>query len=251
VAYGSSPVLTIDSPVLRDSVVQKITRSAELAKERGEPDYYTSGGAISFDAAVAREVRRMFGHQHNQWMHQLSQLDVDALVAADRLRDFTHDFVPGTGWIRKDPSASPTAEQVNAWSFFGMGHDSTNQWVCVKARCARMGVGDTCLRCDGHGERWEPEEMKAKAEEWSPIEPPAGDGWQLWETTSEGSPISPVFGSPQELADWCADNATVFGSEKTSRDNWLKMFETESGVEVGSFFVMQGSYCGTIANQPS
>lgn len=31
-------------------------------------------------------------------------------------------------------------------------------------------------------------------------EPPEGEGWQVWETVSEGSPISPVFATAEELA---------------------------------------------------
>jgi len=30
---------------------------------------------------------------------------------------------------------------------------------------------------------------------------PVGDGWQLWQTVSDG-PISPVFATPEELIDW-------------------------------------------------
>lgn len=37
-------------------------------------------------------------------------------------------------------------------------------------------------------------------------EPPVGDGWQLWETTSEGSPVTPVFATAEELARWCDDH---------------------------------------------
>jgi len=33
-----------------------------------------------------------------------------------------------------------------------------------------------------------------------PIEPPDGPGWQVWETVSEGSAVSPVFASAEELA---------------------------------------------------
>ena len=55
-------------------------------------------------------------------------------------------------------------------------------------------------------------------------EPPKGEGYQLWETTSEGSPISPVFASAEELADWCADNATTFADNKATKEQWLKMF---------------------------
>lgn len=55
-------------------------------------------------------------------------------------------------------------------------------------------------------------------------EPPTGEGFQLWETTTEGSPQSPVFASVEELADWCEGNATTFASCKVSREQWLKMF---------------------------
>ena len=58
----------------------------------------------------------------------------------------------------------------------------------------------------------------------NPLGPPAGDGWQMWETTSEGSPISPVFDTPETLARWLADNeASSFGSETATYDQWLSM----------------------------
>ena len=58
------------------------------------------------------------------------------------------------------------------------------------------------------------------------FDPPSGDGYQLWETTSEGSPISPVFETLEELAKWCEDGATIFGSEKLSYDEWLTAFRS-------------------------
>ncbi len=57
-------------------------------------------------------------------------------------------------------------------------------------------------------------------------DPPKGIGYQLWETTSEGSPISPVFHTKEALAKYCEDNCTIFGSEKLSYDNWLIVFKT-------------------------
>ena len=48
-----------------------------------------------------------------------------------------------------------------------------------------------------HGPSWE-------------IKPPAGDGWQLWETVSEGSPISPVFTTPEELARWMVSGRSAW-----------------------------------------
>ena len=52
--------------------------------------------------------------------------------------------------------------------------------------------------------------------------PPKGDGYQLWENTSEGSPLSPVFETPEELAEWLeANEASSFGSMTCSYDQWL------------------------------
>ena len=56
--------------------------------------------------------------------------------------------------------------------------------------------------------------------------PPKGDGWQMWETTSEGSPISPVCESPEALAKWLAgNNAPAFGRQTATYEQWLKMIQ--------------------------
>lgn len=54
-------------------------------------------------------------------------------------------------------------------------------------------------------------------------EVPKGEGYQLWETTTEGSPISPVFETLEELCEWCEENATVFADYKVSKEKWMKM----------------------------
>lgn len=43
-------------------------------------------------------------------------------------------------------------------------------------------------------------EESEEYESWQPTEPPAGEGYQLWETVSEGSPISPVFATKDLFA---------------------------------------------------
>lgn len=55
------------------------------------------------------------------------------------------------------------------------------------------------------------------------VGPPTGDGYQLWETTSEGSPISPVFVTLNELCEWCEHNATTFGPFKATAEEWKSM----------------------------
>lgn len=57
-------------------------------------------------------------------------------------------------------------------------------------------------------------------------DPPKGVGYQLWETTSEGSPISPVFKTIEELAKYCETECTIFGSDKLSYESWLIKFKT-------------------------
>lgn len=221
VSYGSQPLLK-ESPDLRAAVTRKILRSDELVKQgHDRENYYTRGGRIPLESAVDIEVSRMFEIYRNQRSHQLSQLDVDALVEAGRLHDFTHDFVQGEGWIPKVPAVHPTAEQVNAWSMSGIGHDSCNQWVCVKARCQREGVPETCGVCKGSGEKWTSRFAKRQSEAWQPVDPPSGDCYQIWETVSEGSPISPVFATPEELARHM--ETTRWGADEgTSYERWMK-----------------------------
>lgn len=55
------------------------------------------------------------------------------------------------------------------------------------------------------------------------VNPPYGEGYQLWENTTEGSPISPVFKSAKEFSEWCENNATAFADIKISKEEWLKL----------------------------
>jgi len=54
------------------------------------------------------------------------------------------------------------------------------------------------------------------------LDPPVGEGWQRWETTTEGSPSSPVVATAVELASWAAEAATSFGDVHLSRAHWLR-----------------------------
>lgn len=160
-----------------------------------------------------------------RWSHAITQDEVQALVDHSRLRDFTHDFIPGNGWQPKDPPVIPTAAEVNeqarlrgAWV-----HDSINCWICVETRAKRLGVWGECSVCDGHGEIWHSEEIRKAAEKWEGYGPPTGDAWQLWETTSEGSPMSPPCQTPEALARWLTDNgASTFGSSTADYVTWLR-----------------------------
>lgn len=60
--------------------------------------------------------------------------------------------------------------------------------------------------------------------------------YQMYETTSEGTPISPVFATPEELARWLADTgASTFADDTADYDTWLKMIERGNSVASAAF----------------
>ena len=99
------------------------------------------------------------------------------------------------------------------------------QWPLTEEYCRRNGFEAYCHHCHGEGTVWQTPKIKDLSENYQGIEPPTGDGYQLWETTSEGSPVSPVFATFDELCEWCADNATTFASFKATKEEWAKMLD--------------------------
>lgn len=55
--------------------------------------------------------------------------------------------------------------------------------------------------------------------------------WQMYETCSEGTPISPAFATPEELAWWLADSgASAFGNMTASYSAWLATLRSGSAI---------------------
>lgn len=185
------------------------------------PEFYGSN-----ESSIHREAVRICDIWNRSWSHHLNEQDVAALVKANRLNDFTHDWIPSTGkrnsgWQRKPGNPVPTPRQVNDWSLFGLGHDSINCWVVMKAELKRLKQPSACAYCKGHGHTWPSDRVKRQCSAWRRKEPPKGDGYQVWETVSEGSPISPVFATPQELANHMS--TTRWGADQgSSPETWLK-----------------------------
>jgi len=109
------------------------------------------------------------------------------------------------------------------------GHDSMDTWNATKKIIKVAGFDPKkwgiCKTCNG--ESIDPK-FKQKYNEWKEYEPPKGKGYQLWEDCSEGSPVSPVFKSLDELCAWAENNATTFGREKTTKENWKKMLISDN-----------------------
>lgn len=83
---------------------------------------------------------------------------------------------------------------------------------------------------------------------YAETDPPSGDGWQLWETVSEGSPISPVFAEREGLIDWLCSSAYNFGvstpmqreqAERFVESGWAPSFiaSAATGLVPGEQFV--------------
>lgn len=122
-----------------------------------------------------------------QWCHELDVFDVDALWEAGRLRDF---------------DIKPSTIQVNEWSYRGFGHDAINRWIVIGNRCKLWSIEKSCSVCGGDGDKWLNKDYQHLHDTWTAIEPPTGDGWQLWEDVSEGSPISPVFKTEMDFEEY-------------------------------------------------
>jgi hypothetical protein len=69
-----------------------------------------------------------------------------------------------------------------------------------------------------NGERPDPKD-------YMPAWPPElATHFMMYETTSEGSPISPAFATPEELARWIVDNkASAFADQTASYEGWLRI----------------------------
>ena len=93
-------------------------------------------------------------------------------------------------------------------------------FVLPKVDCALCG-GDGKAKADGGTSKayWGPQDKSGSESEfcsccegdgftWPQINVPRGDWWQVWETVSEGSPVTPAFATPQELAEWMATESS-------------------------------------------
>ena len=124
VKYGVGP-LTVDHPSIQAFAKRNVDRS---------PEFYGAG-----NSAIQSEARRLHAIWSVSWGHNLNQDDVDALVTAGRLFDFTRTARTdeqrlivekkvadgGNSWLPESNGYKPRAEEINAWSMqpgcFGHG----------------------------------------------------------------------------------------------------------------------------------
>lgn len=105
-----------------------------------------------------------------------------------------------------------------------MGHDAIDAYSATKKVIAAAGLDPEtwgiCPVCEGSAE--DPASKKA-ADAWEETPPPAGEGWQVWETVSEGSPITPVFKTADELIDFMCS-----APKDAKRAGWAQGYSREA-----------------------
>lgn len=132
------------------------------------------------------------------------------LLAGDAslMRKPLHPYFGSTRLERVGPKlhevmAGLTGQDPGPFGFLGSAYRAVPKLI------AAAGLPETwgrCEACGGEGYAPGQEEAIRQRDEWQQREPPTGEGWQLWETVSEGSPITPVFATPEELARWLVRN---------------------------------------------
>lgn len=195
----------------------KVVAFARRHVEQSPEFYMKQQNITDKNVAIFVEAKRLSDMWDKRWCHHLEQEDVDILWE--------------DGCLSRAFTEKPTAKQVNEWSLTGFGHDSCNQWIVAKAKCMRSGDPIQCLYCHGDGSLWEKDangkSYQVYADEWVAEQPPLGPGFQLWENCSEGSPVSPVFETLDDLCAWCEGNAYTFAYNTTTKENWKAMLEKD------------------------
>ena len=104
------------------------------------------------------------------------------------------------------------------WAETWKGYLFDYDLVCFLCEEKKVNLkGKDCPLCDGEGKlapRFEP------PKEWDDKK----NGYQIWEDVSEGSPVSPVFKNPEDLAKWMVKNDDSI-TKGTSYEVWLKMIK--------------------------
>ena len=196
--------------------------------------FYDAHLGSTGDETARREAARLCGIWNGMWQHHLSQDDVDALLAADHLEELTHRYCYDTrSWVPLD-RPKPTQREVNLWTLnLGKGYPlSVPGYDIQKAEAARRGVTLECAACDGRGETFRDDEHRRAFDEWEPVEPPTGEAWQMWETVSEGSPITPPCATPEALARLLAHEDKV-RDDGTGYAGWLAFIVGEGWSPTG------------------
>jgi len=144
------------------------------------------------------------------WVEELKRADIQ-ILATEWPRYYNNLPIESDGL--------PSLDQFRLWA------KNSGEWIIymdiiIRLRAKAGGYYGYCEYCAGNGKIWHSPEFEKAAAAWVGYDPPTGPGYQLWETTSEGSPISPVFETLEELCAWAAINETIFADLTLTAERW-------------------------------
>lgn len=178
---------------------------------------------MDHDDEWIRNPYRTGQYNPKQKVHNMTQDEVDHIMSTygnDRRKKIMDDIVK---------PQFPDAEAItpDIFSYIALVNPlfpANLEWELIKYHSKKEGWDSSCPHCNGEGTVYINDEIKRMHDEFDGVEPPAGEGYQMWETTTEGSPVSPVFKTPEELAEYC-ERAGVswFGHRTASKDDWLRV----------------------------
>lgn len=79
-------------------------------------------------------------------------------------------------------------------------------------------------------EFWEWDVQPPSREYYRPWSDDEATWFQLWETVSEGTPVSPPFSTKEELADYLADNGDFWDQKRCIEPDWDRLWGGTPGV---------------------
>lgn len=205
---------TPDDPEIRADIQPKMART---------PEYYGVG-----ELAYRREAERMCGFYNEAWYARITDEEAQAIVAADGLPlEWTHVWKETDNterpwrWVPAPREDWPevTGRSISAFNIKHVG-GNVGWWILVQRELDRIGAQPHCSApgCV-KGLVFDSPAAQSAYEGWERTEPPEGEGWQMWQTVSDG-PISPVFTTPQALAKFMAQSPKYAGD--MTQAQWMK-----------------------------
>lgn len=117
-----------------------------------------------------------------------------------------------------------------------IGHDAIDSWTAYRKLTEAAGLPEgwgQCPICKGRAVVEAYPGQEAEAEAWEPPTFPVGDAWQLWQTTTEGGPVSPTYENPEGLAEWMRENGWEHLTPEDTL-NWVKAEGSSFGTMIGT-----------------
>lgn len=212
-----------------------------------DADVVPETASCDVSAEYMLEALRLTRRYNSMWAYHLNESDIDILVKRPEALGNTHHQDTEGNWIENDPPVRPTVEELQTLMMTSFS-SSRIEYYLIDGICEKEGVPYFCDICEGDIQIWPSQADRTLHDEWVRPEPPGGNGYQLWSTVSEGTPNSPVFDTPEKLADFLVGPESPerrgINSDLT-RDEWLTFIQGEMQ-SVGSASTSAAGFVGGV-----